>query len=112
MSTFVEIGSKAATDSLVFSKSSELTPGNYYQFTVTAVNEVGASEYSDTITVMAASVPSAPSSFSTVAQSTTSITISWTEPDNGGTAITDYEIDWDQGSQTNSWTSLVTTTSG
>jgi hypothetical protein len=61
---------------------------------------------------MAASEPSAPDTFTTVSQSATAITISWTAPDDGGTAITDYQVDWDQGSSVASWTSLVTTTSG
>ena len=112
LSTFIEIGTKSASDSLIFSKSSELTPGYNYQFAVTAINQVGTSDCSDTITVMAASAPSAPSSFSTDAQSTTSITISWVEPDDGGTSITDYEIDWNQGSQVDTWQPLVGTTSG
>lgn len=77
-----------------------------------AHNEVGESDPSGLITIKAASVPSTPLIFTTVHQSTTSITISWTEPDNGGTAITDYEVDWDQGSNVNAWTALVTTTSG
>ena len=57
--------------------------------------------------------PDAPSTFTTVSESTTSITISWTAPaEDGGEAITDYEIDWNQGSVTNSWTPIASTTSG
>ena len=92
--------------------SSDLTPGTVYQFNVVAVNLVGDSPASSTILIMAASVPSAPSVFTTIDSSTTSITISWTTPDNGGDAITDYEIDWNQGDLVNSYTSLVSTTSG
>lgn len=61
---------------------------------------------------MAASKPQPPSSFTTDSQSTSSITISWTEPDNGGDPISDYEIDWDRGATIDSYTTLVSTTSG
>ena len=50
--------------------------------------------------------------FTTNAQSTTSITFSWNEPYNGGDAITDYEIDWNQGDTINTFTRLVSTTYG
>ena len=84
---------------------------------VVAFNSIGDSITSDegngaTIPI-ADTIPQPPSSFTTDSQSTSSITISWTEPaDNGGDPITDYEIDWDQGATTNSYTPLVSTTSG
>ena len=57
--------------------------------------------------------PDAPSAFATIAESTTSITISWTPPaEDGGEVITDYQVDWNQGSSTDTWTTLASTTSG
>ena len=57
-------------------------------------------------------MPTAPSEFFTNAQSNTSITFAWSEPNNGGLTITDYEIDWNQGDSINKYTSLAATTSG
>ena len=50
---------------------------------------------------IAAIEPDAPSTFFTESQSSSSITFSWNEPYNGGEAITDYEIDWNQGDTIN-----------
>ena len=61
-----------------------------YLFRVRAISSVGTSANSSDYSVTTTSVPDAPSSFSTDAESTSSITISWTEPNNGGSAITDY----------------------
>ena len=113
LTSYSFVGSKLASESLIFTKSSGLTPGLDFKFYVIAINDIGNSDYSDTITIMAASEPAAPSVFTTDSQSRTSITISWSEPDNGGIAITDYQIDWNQGDSVGStYTSLVTTTSG
>ena len=111
-STFVSIGTKNPTEQLVFTQAASLSAGQDYQLYVIAHNSIGESEPSSVITIKAASEPSAPDTFTTVSQSTTAITISWAAPDNGGTAITDYQVDWDQGSSVASWTPLVTTTSG
>ena len=63
-------------------------------FRIRAVNAVGLSTDSIDHIVITTSVPDAPSIFNTDADSTSSITISWTEPNNGGEPISDYEIDW------------------
>ena len=65
LTTFVEIGTKPASDTLTFTQSSNLTPGSTYTFAVRATNAVGLSAYSDTIAIMAASEPAAPSIFRT-----------------------------------------------
>lgn len=38
----------------------ELVPGNYYRFRVSAVNSIGESDQSETIVMIAATVPDAP----------------------------------------------------
>ena len=84
-----------------------------YKFRVKAISSVGSSADSSDYSVTTTEEPDAPSTFTTVAESTSSITISWTEPtEDGGSAITDYEIDWNQGSQTDSWINLSLTTGG
>ena len=57
-------------------------------------------------------VPLPPSVFFTDFQSTTSITFSWNEPDDGGSTIIDYEIDWNKGDTINQYVSLTRTTGG
>jgi hypothetical protein len=55
------------------------------------MNLVGSGLLSDSVSRIAASVPSPPLDLVQVAQSTTSITFSWTENANdGGTPVTDY----------------------
>ena len=73
---------------------------------------IGTSVNSLDHVVDTAAVPAEPTHLTTVSQSTSSITISWAEPFDGGSTITDYEVDWNQGSQTNSWTPLTSTTGG
>lgn len=88
------VSTKLVSESLVFTMASDITTGEYYQFYVVSANSIGDSAQSEIIKIMAASAPTAPSVFATVAQSTTSITFNWSEPDNGGDPISDYEIDW------------------
>lgn len=72
---------------------------------VTATNQIGnssiSSEGNGANMPIAAIEPDAPSAFFTESQSSSSITFSWNEPYNGGEAITDYEIDWNQGDTIN-----------
>ena len=60
---------------------------------------------------IADTVPAAPSVFTTVARTATSITFGWSEPYDGGDVITEYEIDWNQGDTINTFTPLATTSS-
>ena len=69
-----------------------------YSITVAAYNLVGTASVSPILIVKAAAPPNAPSACTKVAQSAGSITISWTTPYNGGSAITGYKIFWDNGS--------------
>lgn len=110
-STFTSLGT-TSTSTLSFTKSSGLTVGSTYKFKVTAKNAIGESVYSSTLSVIAASVPAAPSSFSVITQSQTTIEIAWTAPDNGGNAITDYKVKYNQGSLINTWVVLAASTSG
>lgn len=58
---------------------------------------------------MAATQPNTPTDLAVDAASSTSITLSWTAPYNGGTTITDYQVQWDD---TGSYTTVKTTTLG
>lgn len=71
--------------------------GDIYQFRITARNIIGDSTKA-TISVMAATVPTAPSTPTPLSSSQTSVTIQWTVPtSNGGSPILDYQVLWDSG---------------
>jgi len=109
--TFTSLGT-TSTSTLTYTKSSGLTAGLTYKFKVTAKNSIGESAFSSTLSVIAASVPSAPSGLNVISQSPTTIEIGWTAPDNGGNAITDYTVKYNQGSLINTWVVLAASTSG
>ena len=64
--TFDFLDSKSHTENKIFTKSSNLNPGSVYQFYVIAVNTIGESPPSEIISIMAASLPQAPTTFTTV----------------------------------------------
>ena len=72
-----------------------LTNGTQYSIQVAAVNDVGDGAYSSTATATPAAVPTAPAQVGTVTTSpgNTQVTLSWSAPNNGGSAITDYVIE-------------------
>jgi hypothetical protein len=94
---------------LSFTKSG-LTAGLYYKFAVSAINDLGESLKSNSVTIIAATVPNQVSTPSLYSQSKTSIGISWTDPlENGGTPITNYLVQMDGGSAArNVFTTIAT----
>jgi hypothetical protein len=70
----------------------DLTDGATYQFSVVAENSIDASQYSDTVSIIAATVPETPAQPTVVTASSASITIEWDEPGSGGTAIKNYHV--------------------
>ncbi|MDE1815054.1 MAG: fibronectin type III domain-containing protein [Thaumarchaeota archaeon] len=73
-----------------------LINGQAYYYTVKAVNAIGVSSNSNeasAIPVASTAVPSTPTGLSATAASSSQINLSWTAPsNNGGSAITGYEI--------------------
>jgi fibronectin type 3 domain-containing protein len=59
---------------------------------VSAVNEIGPSDYSDTIYVIAARAPETPTSFSVIKSTESSIEFMWEEPYDGGSPIIYYKV--------------------
>jgi hypothetical protein len=110
-STFSSLGT-TSTSTLTYTKSSGLTASLTYKFRVTAKNSIGESAVSSTLSVIAASVPAAPAGLYVISQIQTSIEIGWIAPDNGGNAITDYKVKYNQGSLINTWVVLAASTSG
>lgn len=109
--TYSNLGT-TATGTLLYTKSSGLTSGATYKFYVTAKNSIGESAQSNILTVIAASVPSAPAGLYVISQSSTEITIGWVAPSNGGNPITDYIVNYNQGNAIDVWIVLAASTSG
>jgi len=65
---------------------------------------------SDSLAVMVARVPYAPLNVQMLSSSATNITIGWTSPNNGGTAITTYRIYSDLGFGNGTFTEIVPST--
>ena len=75
-----------------------VTAGLSYQFRVYARNNVGLSDVSTAISIIAATVPSIPLSLLRDSANTdsTQVTFTWSAPSsNGGTSVLDYTIYWD-----------------
>lgn len=75
-----------------------LVVGDLYTFRVIAVNVVGDSVASGTLSAMAAVRPNAPENPRRMTASIDSVTIQWNAPfDDGGDKISDYNVYWDYG---------------
>ena len=92
------------TSTISYTDTNGLAPGITYEYQVLAINTVGTSRSSnelDATTMAAPGAPTAPAAPGTpTAVNTTdvlarklSIELSWIEPDNGGRAITGYQIE-------------------
>ena len=80
-----------------------LTNGQSYQVRVAAINSQGTGSYvtGTTTPVAAVTVPDAPTGL-TLTPSDTQIAVAWTAPaDNGGSAITGYDLDYKLSSSSN-----------
>jgi hypothetical protein len=70
----------------------QLTNGTSYSFTVTATNSLGSSTASQpSPAIIPQAIPGAPTGVTAVAGADQA-TVSWTAPNNGGSAITSYEV--------------------
>ena len=73
-----------------------LTNGDTYEFRVRAVNDAGNGAESEPISATPTTVPSAPLNLEGV-RGNAEVTLSWDAPDDGGSAIEDYEYKVDSG---------------
>lgn len=79
----------------------ELTADTTYRFTVSARNDAGVGNPSSVISLLAAEKPGTPDPPFVSLQNQSTIEVTWVAPDdNGGTALTGYEVHWDQGIDT------------
>jgi len=85
------------TSVLTWTQIIGIVAGSRYTFAVTATNGRGESSASSSISIYAATKPSAPLSLLR-SDSTTqnSVTFTWSAPQtNGGSPVTDYAVFWD-----------------
>lgn len=81
--------------------ATSLTAGTTYSFKVEATNEFGYSDFSDPVSILAAQVPDKPINLANDASitSSTKIGITWAPATfDGGSAVIDYRVSYDQGS--------------
>lgn len=77
-----------------------ISAGTTYQFAVLAENVHGTGPLGTSVSILAATLPGAPGGLTGGSVTTSSVTFSWSAPsDDGGSAVTDYTVRWDQGSQ-------------
>lgn len=99
--TTVSVGSATASYTLT-----GLTNGTVYAVDVAAVNEVGTGSYTGTVSGTPYAAPGAPTS-ATATAGDTQASLSWTAPSsNGGSAITDYTVQYSSDSGAN-WTTFA-----
>ena len=72
--------------------ASSLTADVVYTFKVTARNLVGLGTDSSELSVRAAAIPSVPAAPTTSVNTNVSVTITWSAPSTGGSAITAYTV--------------------
>ena len=85
-----------------------LTNGTLYTVRVLAVNAVGDSAASNTDTGTPSTTPSAPTNVQ--ASGNAELTVTWDAPDDGGSAITGYTVQWKSGTQSYNTTRQATVT--
>jgi hypothetical protein len=85
---------------------SGLSDGTSYTFTVLATNDVGDGAESNSASATTPSVPAKPAAPTVAALNSTTLTVSWTAPTNGGSAITSYTVQQSSstGTDSSSWT--------
>ena len=104
--TYIQAAAGITTTS--FTKTG-LSAGTTYNFKVQARNVVGVGSLTSAFSIVAAVVPGVPTSLTrdNVNTTKTQVAFTWLAPaDNGGIAIIDYSILWDQGTST--YVSLAT----
>lgn len=102
------------TSTNTFAIVTGLTNGTTYSFKVAAVNSAGQGAYSTSVDSVPATVPGAATSLA-ANKSGTSATLTWTAPSStGGSAITDYRVQFKLSSEPtwSTFTDSVTATTG
>ena len=73
---------------------SDLTTGEIYNWRIIAINTIGNAPESAPLMVIAAVIPDAPVAPTSTSADKTSISIAWEAPHDGGSALTNYIVQW------------------
>ena len=74
------------------SQASFFVAGSTFIFRVSAINAIGESPFSNSVTIIAAQIPSPPTAPTLVSQDKTHIAIAWTPSYNGGSPIRHFNV--------------------
>jgi len=84
----IKVAQVSSSGNLTWIQTSGIITGNFYYFTVSAINGRGESNQTDPVGAYAATVPSKVLYLRNLTSNSSQITIAWTEPNtNGGSAI-------------------------
>ena len=73
-------------------------PGITLTYKVSAFNDIGEGELSESVSIILGTVPATPAAPTLIESTQTTIEVEWIAPDNGGTAITNYFVQINSGS--------------
>ena len=106
---FINLVSNSGSSITTYSHTG-LQVSHMYTYRVFAINSIGIGNSSNIATVTTVKVITVPSSVTLSANpsSSTSVSLSWTLPNDGGSAITGYKIEYNNG--TSQYNTLVTNT--
>ena len=92
ISSFISLtGEIPSSTSTTYIKSG-LVAGTSYDFIYRAKNIYGWSSFSNSISIIAATIPATPLAPTLTLSNGKDVLVSWTAPDNGGNAITGYKV--------------------
>jgi hypothetical protein len=92
LSNFVLLGTSSGFLSFTATSVHGVVGGTAYSFKVSAVNDVGEGPLSDSVSIIAATVPETPVIPTLVSQSQTEIVVSWVAPADGGSPLLDFLV--------------------
>src|SRR5881409_3910733 len=105
-STWTTMVSNSGSTATTYSDTG-LAAGTTYTYRVSAINSVGTGSPSSNASATTLAVaPSPPTGLTATAVSSSQINLSWTAPNNGGSAITGYKIERSTDGGT-TWTTIV-----
>jgi hypothetical protein len=108
--TFTEVATVAGSV-FEYTHASLSPPGDTFAYKVSAVNYIGEGPQSNSVSIVAATVPDAPATPVRTGSTLTSISISWSAPANGGSPILNYKLFMNAGTGSATYSEIDTVSS-